>query len=177
MTSCECISLDFVPVAVLEADYDTEGVVVKIRSNLSRWNETSSANTNLRQIKWYILSNGYIVAASPFSDLKQSIDFAGASKTSPSVSIGATLKYHNAEMDVRMYLLQNGLNVNPNATLEVMCEIINGNAIKSEYSNKIILNGGTDCCDDEKVYDVLINGDKFCLSSPMGECYAEPILT
>lgn len=172
METCSCVNLNLVPVAILEADYSlTDGAVIRVRSDKSEWNEMVSANPNLRQIRWYILSNGYQVAMTPFLDLRQGIDFANAIKVPPSVSTGATLEFNNAESDVRAYLISKGVMVSQSANLEIQCEIINGSLIRSELSNRILLNSGTDCCEDEAIYDVWVNGATFCLSSQTGECY------
>lgn len=173
-SSCGCITLNLVPIAELEADYSSSsGAIIRIRSNKSAWNETIAANTTLRQIRWFIFSNGYEVANSSFIALNQGTVFSGASKTPPSVSTGATLEYSDAEMDVKGYLMANNIPFSNNNLLEIACDIINGNNIHSTLSNRIVLNGGLDCCDDDDLYELVLNGTNYCATSPMGECYAQ----
>ena len=169
MSVCGCEPKRQRPIAILEADSGVTGGIARIR-NVSNWNETEWANTRLRQVRWFIFKNGYLVTSTPFTPYLAKIDFAGAVHT-PSVSNGEKLNFEDALTDVITYLESKYLTtVAPNDRLEIGLVVVNGNGEKSEMSNLIILPRGImeACCDGLDNYTFVVNNTDHCALVTVG---------
>ena len=168
MSMCSCEAQRQPPQAIIIADTGPNGGIARIR-NISQWNETGWANVAMRQVRWYIFKNGYLVISSTFMSFFAKIDFAGAKHT-PSVSDGAKLNFEDAIADVIAFLGSKIIPVAQSDRIEIGLEIINGNNEKSDMSNLILLPRDVNsvCCDGLDNYRFVINDVDNCALVTVG---------
>jgi hypothetical protein len=162
MSTCSCEAQRQLPQAIIVADTGPNGGISRIR-NVSAWNETAWANSQLRQVRWHIFKNGYLAMSSSFMPFSGKIDFAG-SKHTPSVSDGAKLNFEDAIADVIGFLASKYIVTLPNDRLEMALEIVNGNNEKSSLSNLILLPRDVNdaCCVGLNNYTFVVGNAEHC---------------
>ena len=150
------------PIAKLLALYDSNGVINGIE-NVSEWNERNSISWVNRRTRWYLFLNGSKVAQTEWSDgvTSYSQNFLGSANGSTNAKILLPLGRSGV---VAWLAARKGINVAANDILQVAIEVVNGEYLPSEISNKVVLNdleGQLPCCQNS--YITKINGVTYCL--------------